>query len=97
MRDLHARNILIGIEPEPSVVFLDCRRGGTATPYRRPLHDLASLALDLEGRVGATDRVRMLRAYLPPGADARATCRALRRERGRLARRLTRKGRPLQR
>lgn len=95
--DLHARNILVGFEPEPTVVFLDCRRGGTTTPYRRPLRDLAALALDLEGRVSATDRGRMLRAYLSSGADPRATCRTVRRARDRLARRLARKGRPLQR
>ena len=92
--DCHARNILVRLDDdEPHVVFLDCRRGGTPTPRRTLLVDLATLDGDLVDLVSATDRLRMLRTYLPEGEPSRKLHARIGRKRERLLRRDARRGR----
>ena len=93
--DCHARNLLVRLDvDEPHVVFLDCRRGGSPSPRRSPLTDLATLDGDLAGLVPAADRLRALRVWLPEGDPSRKTHARIARCRARLVRRDERRGRP---
>jgi len=93
--DCHARNILVRTEEdeEVHVWFLDCRRGGNATPRRGPFHDLATLDADLKGLVPVADRLRALRAWLPEDEPSRKHHARVARRRERLVRRDARRGR----
>ncbi len=71
-RDAHPRNVLVRVDEDVRVWFLDCRRGGTSG-RRGPLGDLATMDLDLEGLVTRTERLRALATYLPLGAPTRKT------------------------
>jgi hypothetical protein len=66
-RDLFARNVLVRVDEEgPAVWVCDCRRGGPPSLRWKPIDDLATLDLDLKGRVSRTDRMRILRSYAGP-------------------------------
>jgi hypothetical protein len=105
-RDCHARNILVrlparadpradavGDDGEVRIFFLDCRRGGNASLRKGPLYDLATLDADLLGLVPASDRLRLLTAWLPEGESPRKTYARVRRLRARIVSRDARRGR----
>lgn len=96
-RDVHARNILVRIDPEPAVALLDCRRGGPPTRRRPAIRDLATLRLDLETRVPEAAWVDLVRVYRGGDGGLEALLARICRERDALARRLQRRGRPLRR
>jgi len=90
----NARNILVRLGGEETqIVFLDCRRGGSASWRRSGVSDLATLDGDLEGLVPASDRLRALRAWLPAGKPTRPMHERVVRQRERLGRRAAKRGR----
>jgi tRNA A-37 threonylcarbamoyl transferase component Bud32 len=93
-RDAYARNVLVRVdEDDVRVWFLDCRAGGTGLFGKGPLQDLATLDMDLVGRVPATDRLRGLRAWLAEGEPSWHVHRKVARLRERLRRSEERRGR----
>jgi tRNA A-37 threonylcarbamoyl transferase component Bud32 len=66
-RDLFPRNVLVRVDEDgPAVFVCDCRRGGPPSMRWKSIDDLATLDLDLKGRVSRTDRMRILRSYAGP-------------------------------
>lgn len=92
-RDGHARNILVRVNDDVQVFFLDCRRGGPGSWRRPPLYDLATLDRDLCDLVPATDRLRALCAWQGTDSPSRRLHALVLRRRERLRRRDERRGR----
>jgi tRNA A-37 threonylcarbamoyl transferase component Bud32 len=86
-RDLFARNVVVRVEEDTPFLWLcDCRRGGPPSMRRKTVDDLATLDLDLQGRMSRTDRLRALRGYTGTGAIGKFVAKiAARRERLRRA------------
>jgi len=76
-RDCHARNILVRVADDgPRIWFLDCRRGGIGG-RKGPVFDLATLDLDLRGRLSRGERRHALEAYLAGRDEAKALVRRI--------------------
>jgi tRNA A-37 threonylcarbamoyl transferase component Bud32 len=93
-RDLFLRNVLV--DAEDRLVFIDCRRGGRASPWRGPDYDLACLMLEGAHCLGFEEQLELLRNYFELRAarggavDVRAALETANRRREELLERIAR-------